>query len=177
MNSDIMTPVDWAKRPVMEKYADFSGRAPRSELWWYFLGLLIVVIVARIIDSILGLDHMIISAYGPLSVLVWLATLVPSLAVGVRRLHDTNRSGWWILLPMVPFCIGLVVGGSALLGAATAGSAAGMMAGAGIAIVFMAVGDIAAIVLLVFYVLPSTPGENRYGANPFGEQAGTIPAE
>src|SRR4051794_11766381 len=98
MNSNSMTPVDWAKRPL-QKYADFTGRAPRAEYWWYFLGIVISAIVLSIVESILGLGKLVFGIYGPLTALLWLGTIVPSIAAGVRRLHDTNRSGWWMLLP------------------------------------------------------------------------------
>lgn len=167
-----MTPVDWAKRPILEKYADFSGRAPRAEYWWFFLALVIAYIVVSIIESIVGLKGMILGLYGPLTLLLWLATIVPSIAVAVRRLHDTNRSGWWILLPAIPYGLAIVLGGAAMAGAA-AGSSAGMMAGAGIAGIFLLIGGICAIVLLVFMVLPGTPGDNRYGPNPYGDGGGS----
>jgi uncharacterized membrane protein YhaH (DUF805 family) len=168
--SAAMTPVDWAKRPI-EKYADFTGRAPRAEYWWYVLAIVILFIVARIIDSILGLSHMIFYVYGPVACLVWLATIVPSLAVGVRRLHDTSRSGWWILLPIVPYVLAMVIGGPAMM-------AGGLGAGLGLAALLMFVGFICGILLLVFMVMPSQPGDNRYGPNPYGEGgSGPVPAE
>jgi uncharacterized membrane protein YhaH (DUF805 family) len=160
MNSN-MTPVDWAKRPL-QKYADFSGRAPRAEYWWFFLATIIAYILATIIDSILGLNHMVMGVYGPIAVLLWLAVLVPSLAVGVRRLHDTDRSGWWLLAPIIPYALGFVLGGGAMM------AGGGNMAGFGIAAVFLLIGFVAAIVLLVFYCLAGTPGDNRYGPNPYG---------
>jgi uncharacterized membrane protein YhaH (DUF805 family) len=172
MDSSSMTPVDWAKRPVLEKYADFNGRAPRAEYWWFFLAVVIAMIVVGIIESILGLKGMVLGLYGPLTLLLWLAVIVPNIAVGVRRLHDTNRSGWWILLPLIPYALGMVLGGAAVMSAA-AGSSAGMMAGAGIAGIFFLIGAVCAIVLLVFMVLPGTPGDNRYGPNPYGEGGGT----
>ena len=171
-----MTPVDWAKRPI-QKYADFTGRATRPEFWWYFLGIVIAFIVVGIVESILGINHMIFFAYGPLRVLLWLATIVPSVAVGVRRLHDTNRSGWWVALPIVPYCLAIVLGGAAMMGGAAMGSGVGMMAGAGIAGIFMFIGAICGIVLLVFYCFPGTPGDNRYGPDPSGAAGTVIPAE
>ncbi|HEY6047544.1 MAG TPA: DUF805 domain-containing protein [Sphingomicrobium sp.] len=170
-----MTPVDWAKRPILEKYADFTGRASRPELWWYVLAVVVAFILVRIIESILGIGHMIFYSYGPLTILLWLATIVPSIAVGVRRLHDTNRSGWWILLPIVPYCLALVLGGAAMMGGAAAGGGVGMMAGAGIAGIFMLLAFAADILIIVFYCLPGTPGDNKYGPPPLG--AGTVPAE
>lgn len=172
-----LTPVDWAKRPVVEKYADFSGRAPRAEYWWFVLAMIVAFIVVGIVESILGIHHMIAYSYGPLSALLWLATIVPSLAVGVRRLHDTSRSGWWILLPIVPYVLGMVLGGAAMLGGAAAGSGVGMMAGAGIAGLFMLIAMICALVLLYFMVQPSVPGDNAYGPNPYGDRGPAVAAE
>src|SRR5687767_10028089 len=117
-----MTPIDWAKRPI-QKYADFSGRAPRAEYWWFVLAVLVASIVISIVESILGINRMIAGVYGPITSLLMLGILVPSIAVGVRRLHDTNRSGWWILLPIVPYCLAFALGGAAMM---TGGGAAGM---------------------------------------------------
>jgi uncharacterized membrane protein YhaH (DUF805 family) len=161
MNSN-MSPVDWAKRPL-QKYADFSGRAPRAEYWWYVLALIVAYIVLSVVESILGINRMIAGAYGPLTALLWLGTLVPSIAAGVRRLHDTNRSGWWILLPVVPYCLAFALGGAAMM-------TGGLGAGLGTAGIFLLIGFVCAIVLLVFYCLPGTPGDNRYGPNPYGSQ-------
>jgi|SRR5579884_2146654 uncharacterized membrane protein YhaH (DUF805 family) len=172
-----LTPVDWAKRPILEKYADFTGRAPRAEYWWFFLALVVAYIVLSIVESILGLHHMIFYSYGPLTALLWLATIVPSIAVGVRRLHDTNRSGWLVLLPIVPYAVAIVLGGAAMMGGMASGSAVGMTAGLGLAGIFMFIGFICAIVLLVFMVLPGTPGDNRYGPNPLGDAGPAIAAE
>ena len=170
-----LSPIDWAKRPI-EKYADFTGRAPRAEFWWYFLAVIIASIVARIIDNILGMSLM--GPYGPLSLILMLGLLVPNIAVGVRRLHDTDRSGWWILLPVVPYCLAFVLGGAAMMGGAATGSAMGMGAGMGIAAIFLLIGAACALLLLVFYCLPGTPGDNRYGPNPYGSGGGsTVAAE
>src|SRR4051794_12279523 len=98
-----MSPIDWAKRPL-QKYADFTGRAPRAEYWWFTLAVVIMFVVLSIIESIAGLNKMVLGVYGPLTVLLWLGVLVPSFSVGVRRLHDTNRSGWWLLL-VVPYAM------------------------------------------------------------------------
>jgi uncharacterized membrane protein YhaH (DUF805 family) len=169
--------MEWAKRPI-EKYADFTGRASRAEYWWYCLAILIAYIIVGIVESILGIHRMIFYSYGPLSALLWLATIVPSLAVGVRRLHDTNRPGWWVLLPIVPYFLGIVLGGAVLVaGAATGGGGIGMMAGAGIAGIFMLIGFVCVLVLLYFMVQSSAPGDNQYGPNPFGDIGPAIAAE
>ena len=163
MNSN-MTPVDWEKRPL-QKYADFTGRAPRAEYWWYALAIVVASIVLGIVEGILGIHNMIFYSYGPLTALLFLGTIVPSIAVAVRRLHDTGRPGWWVLLPIVPYALAIVLGGPAIM-------AGGLAAGLGIAALFLFVGFICALVLLVFMVLPSAPGDNRYGPNPYGEGAG-----
>lgn len=168
MSSNSMTPVDWAKRPILEKYADFNGRAPRAEYWWYALGLIIVAVVLSIVENILGLKGMILGLYGPMTGLFWIATIVPGLAVGTRRLHDTNRSGLWLLL-MVPYLITLVIAMRAMTsGDFAAIGTAGLLSLLGLAL---------CLVLLVFMVLPSSPGQNRYGPNPYGESAGAVAAE
>lgn len=96
----MMTPIDWAKRPL-ERYSDFSGRSSRPEYWWYVLAYCIAYLVVSVIESIVGLNGMI-GPYGPVTVLLSLACLVPGVAVTIRRLHDTDRSGWWALLGIVP---------------------------------------------------------------------------
>ena len=170
MNPNSMTPVDWAKRPL-QKYADFTGRASRAEYWWYVLGIIIAAIVLSIIESILGLGKIVLGVYGPLTALLWLATIVPGIAVGVRRLHDTNRSGWWMLL-MTPYLLVMIFTAMALRGGA------GGLAALGTAGLIGLVGLVCAVVLLVFMVLPGTPGENCYGLNPSGEGDGaTVAAE
>ena len=161
MNSN-MSPIDWAKRPI-QKYADFSGRAPRAEYWWFVLAMVIVFVALSIVESIVGLNKMILGVYGPLTVLLWLAVLVPSLSVGVRRLHDTDRSGWWLLL-MVPYGVAVVL----MLRSMWAAAAAGTMPGFGAAGILMLIGFACLITLLVFYCLAGTPGDNRYGPNPYG---------
>jgi uncharacterized membrane protein YhaH (DUF805 family) len=111
---------DAVRTCLTQKYVDFSGRARRSEYWWFALFNFIVGIVANVIDRVIG--HTI------LGVVVSLALLLPGLSVGVRRLHDTGRSGWWLLIGLIP-----LVGG---------------------------------IVLLVFFVGDSNPGDNQHGPSP-----------
>jgi len=77
------------------KYANFNGRAKRSEYWWFALFIFLVSLGLGIVSDIV-------------SALFSLATLLPSLAVGARRLHDTKRSGWWQLLWLLPV-IGWIV--------------------------------------------------------------------
>lgn len=124
---------------VLKKYATFSGRARRTEFWVFVLINAIISIILSIIDGLIGMDakrSVGTMTYnfsgGLLSGIYGLAVLLPSIAVQVRRLHDTNRSGWWILIDLVPL--------------------------------------VGWIILLVFNVLPGTPGPNRYGPDPKGEE-------
>ena len=89
-------PIVDAVKACLTKYADFNGRATRTEYWWFFLAVLLGSAVAALIT---------LKIYALFS----LATLLPMIAVGARRLHDTNRSGWWQLLALVPFGVILVI--------------------------------------------------------------------
>jgi uncharacterized membrane protein YhaH (DUF805 family) len=99
--------MDWMLMPL-RRYAEFSGRSQRKEYWMFFLFQMIVYIVLSIIEGAVGLTGMIGGAYGPLTALFALAILIPGIAVGIRRLHDTDRSGWWLLIAFVPL-IGAIV--------------------------------------------------------------------
>jgi uncharacterized membrane protein YhaH (DUF805 family) len=112
---------------ALRKYAVFSGRARRREYWIFTLISVVVNIVVSIVDMAIG-TYDEDSGFGLLSGIYTLAVFIPSLAVTVRRLHDTDRSGWWMLISFAP-CVG-------------------------------------GIVLLVFLLSDSTPGENRYGPSP-----------
>jgi uncharacterized membrane protein YhaH (DUF805 family) len=92
--------MDWMLMPL-RRYAEFSGRSRRKEFWMFFLFQMIVAVVLGIIEGMLGLTGMVAGAYGPLTLLFWLAVLVPGIAVAIRRMHDQDRSGWWILVPIV----------------------------------------------------------------------------
>lgn len=116
---------------VLSKYITFDGRARRSEYWYWFLAIVLVEIVV-------GIFYLMSSTLGILLYVVFgLAIILPSIAVAIRRLHDTNRTGWWILLTLIPF------GG---------------------------------LVLLVFYVLEGTPGDNQYGPSPKAVQGPPLSA-
>ena len=112
---------------VLKNYAGFSGRARRKEYWMFVLFHIIFLIVAMLIDRILGTTFGEMG-YGLIYTIYSLAVLIPALAVAVRRLHDTGKTGWWVLIGLVP-----IVG---------------------------------FIVLLIFMVMDSESGENKYGANP-----------
>ena len=80
---------------VLKKYAVFDGRAHRTEFWLFFLFSFIISLFLGVIVGLVGSLWFITTLYA-------LAVLIPGLAVSVRRLHDTNRSGWWILTGLVP---------------------------------------------------------------------------
>ena len=101
-----LSPIDWAKRPL-QKYADFSGRAPRAEYWWFYLLTMIAFVVAIFLDGMIGSDFGG-TGYGMITAIAGLALIIPSIAVGIRRLHDTDRSGWWLLIALVPL-VGAIV--------------------------------------------------------------------
>jgi uncharacterized membrane protein YhaH (DUF805 family) len=84
-----------AVRTCLTNYATFQGRAVRSEYWYFILFIFIVEIVTYLIDfTIIG--------YPVLYTIAMIGLILPSLAAGVRRLHDTDRSGWWLLISFVP---------------------------------------------------------------------------
>jgi uncharacterized membrane protein YhaH (DUF805 family) len=110
-----------AVRSGFDHYVKFDGRASRPAFWWWFLFGVLVGIGASIIDAIIG-------SFGVVSGLAALALLLPNLSVAIRRLHDTDHTGWWVLIGLIPI--------------------------------------IGFIVLLIFYLRQSDPGENQYGPPP-----------
>ena len=100
--------MEWATLPL-KRYAEFTGRSRRKEYWMFTLLAIGIYIVASILDRIAGMNGMIAGRYGPITVLVALGLLVPSLAVSIRRLHDSDRSGWWLLLGLVPMVGEIIV--------------------------------------------------------------------
>ncbi len=86
---------------VIQKYAVFDGRARRKEYWMFFLFNIIIAIVLSIIEGSVG-------SPGILSTLYSLAVLLPSIGVSIRRLHDTGRTGWWLLIGLIPL-LGLII--------------------------------------------------------------------
>ena len=94
-------------KTCFNKYAVFSGRASRSEFWWFELFLLIGAIVTVVIDvMMLGYTA---EDYGPINVIFSVVTFLPAIAVGARRLHDINRSGWWQLIALTVIGIILLI--------------------------------------------------------------------
>ena len=92
---------------VLKKYAVFDGRAQRAEYWYFALFSIIISIVLVIVDGATGSFNEE-TGFGLLSGIYTLAILIPTIAVGIRRLHDTNRSGWWILIGLIPI-IGFII--------------------------------------------------------------------
>jgi len=92
---------------VLKKYTVFTGRAERQEFWYFILFNIIVTIVLTALDGVTG-TYSTQTGMGLLSGIYTLAVFLPSLAVSIRRLHDTNRSGWWILLSFIPL-LGAIV--------------------------------------------------------------------
>lgn len=90
-----------AVRTCFSKYATFGGRAARSEYWFFTLFTFLVGVVLAFIDQALDVEEVLSGIFG-------LAILVPSVAVAVRRLHDTDRTGWWYLLILAPV-VGVIV--------------------------------------------------------------------
>ena len=121
-----------AVKSFWSHYSKFKGRSRRSEYWWIQLFLVLTNLAVAAIDLALmdcDVDRFIANGGGGIVGLIWiLVTIVPALAVLVRRLHDTGKTGWWALIGFVP-----LIGG---------------------------------IVLLVFTVLDSDAGENKFGVSP-----------
>lgn len=189
-----MTNVPLIFQPLV-KYVEFNGRSRRSEFWLWVLFRFLVdsaigVIAIFMIGSSLHLakdnPEQFMAQYMtvmPLFQLVGLALFLPTLAVGVRRLHDTNRSGWWIIMPMVVTFVGfivffIVVGTSIFQMAGANGAGKSMSEAQSLQAVMGFFGSlflcvllpalISYIVMLVFYVTDGTPGPNRFGQDPKG---------
>lgn len=93
--------VGYWKRVVLERYAQFDGRSARPEFWWYVLAGVIINVVLNLLST--ASDIFTILAY-----IYALAVLIPGIAVAIRRLHDTGKSGWFLLLGLIP-CIGAII--------------------------------------------------------------------
>ncbi|WP_160120733.1 DUF805 domain-containing protein [Rhodovarius lipocyclicus] len=136
-----------AIKTCLNKYVSFAGRARRAEYWYFMLFNLILTAVAGVLDQMVGME------LSPFSTIVSLVLFLPMLAVSVRRLHDLDKSGWWLLAPM----LGLVV----MIPAYTSLEAA---------IVLLWLGGLIAfgtgVLLLVWFLSRGTMGANRFGADP-----------
>jgi uncharacterized membrane protein YhaH (DUF805 family) len=92
-----------AVRSGLNNYATFAGRARRSEFWWFWLFNILAQAVAGLLDTMIFWD------IRPIGGLVGLVLLLPNLAMGARRLHDTDHSGWWLLLAFLPVIGSLIL--------------------------------------------------------------------
>ncbi len=102
-----------AARSVLSQFATFTGRASRSDYWWWVLAYVLALFAIGLVDTFviapsLGFNITDENAGQPLSMLFVLAMFLPNLAVSVRRLHDLNKSGWWLLLGLLPV-VGVLV--------------------------------------------------------------------
>jgi uncharacterized membrane protein YhaH (DUF805 family) len=142
---------------AFKKYATFSGRSRRQEYWMFFLFNIIISVVLALLDQLLGLKLTSegINNTGVLGVIYSLATFVPGLSIAVRRLHDTNRSGWFLLLPIAPYIL-------VILGLILRGFGSILIIIGGLAVLGLA------ILLIVWLATEGTSGENQYGSDPKG---------
>jgi uncharacterized membrane protein YhaH (DUF805 family) len=92
----------------MQNYFVVDGRARRKEYWMFFLFAIIFAVVAGVADVFMGTFDAE-SGWGVLGAVYSLGILIPSITVGVRRLHDTDRSGWWMLIGLIPLIGGIVL--------------------------------------------------------------------
>jgi uncharacterized membrane protein YhaH (DUF805 family) len=93
---------------VLKKYAVFSGRAQRKEYWYFCLFNLIIGLIFTGLDSLTG-TFSAEAGMGILGFIYSLAIMIPGLAVTVRRLHDTDRTGWWLFITLIPIIGGIVL--------------------------------------------------------------------
>jgi uncharacterized membrane protein YhaH (DUF805 family) len=92
-----------AVKSCFNRYVDFQGRSPRSEYWWFQLFIFLIIIVLMLIAGATG------GVGGILLIIFYLAIILPSLAVTIRRFHDQDKSGWFILLGLIPAVGGLIL--------------------------------------------------------------------
>lgn len=153
-----------AVRSSLSKFAVFQGRARRSEYWFFYLFTLLVTMGFNILvafDAFTGIPMFTI-----LGGLAGLALLLPTISVTVRRLHDTGRSGWhiiwWAVLPWVLVLVAMIAAGigTAATGFEPMAALFAFLSVVGLALLLPLVGG---IVLFVFMVLDSKPGDNKYG--------------
>ena len=149
-----------AIKTCFRKYASFRGRAGRAEYWWFFLFTIIALPLLAIALPLL--------AAIPYAGFISLALLPPFLAATARRLHDANRTGWWLLLLAggpAGIILGIYVGG--IIGAALGGGLAAVITGALLGLMAGGfLGVIAGFLVLPFLIKPGDPGPNRYGPDP-----------
>lgn len=140
---------------AFRRFFDFRGRSTRPQYWFFILFQMIALVVATIVDALIR------PGLGLFYILVSLAHFIPSLSVLVRRPHDTDRSGWWILAPLAPFVL------AALLILVFPPSASGGFSPVHWLVGLASLGGLGlTIALLVFCCQRGTIGPNRFGADP-----------
>ncbi|RSX50917.1 DUF805 domain-containing protein [Bifidobacterium callimiconis] len=145
-----------------KKYAVFHGRASRSEYWWWFLFSAIIGAVFSLLSSATDGSTIIEGLEG-----IWnLAVLVPGVALAIRRMHDANRSGWWVLLPygliVLAIIVMLIGGGAGILAATGNGGVGGGVSSIGLIIVGFLLLIAGGITSIVLYIAPSDPQGARF---------------
>jgi uncharacterized membrane protein YhaH (DUF805 family) len=140
--------MQWIVIPL-KRYADFSGRASRMEFWVFLLFATLLTMAARYLDGLDGTRNPVSLGMGTAELAVSIAVLLPTVAVGVRRLHDSGRSGWWIMLIYLPWLATFAANGNERLTIAAAGA--------------LLVGGLAWVALML---LPGEATENRFGPPP-----------
>ena len=166
----------WMFLPL-KRYAEFSGRSRRTEYWMFVLFQILLAVAFWVLLAVVGGgalmsggDPTALAAAGGAAMILFavyglisLALIIPGIAVGVRRLHDTERSGWWILAPLVGYVI-MVIGGLMAASNPNDPGVGGILAMVGMLLVI-----VLGLVLLVFTLLEGTRGPNKYGPDPKGE--------
>ncbi|MGQ0660358.1 DUF805 domain-containing protein [Sphingosinicella sp.] len=176
--------MEWMFMPL-KRYAEFSGRSRRMEFWMWMLFQILLGVAFLV--GIIGLagsaiiagdtEQALAGGVGVIGIfLLWLLVLlaffIPNLAVTVRRLHDTDRSGWWIMLYWGPYLASIFLTPAMVGAAANDGNLEALM---GVSLLFSGVQLIGGLVLLVFLFLDGTPGPNRFGPDPKGRaDAGNV---
>ena len=169
--------MEWMLLPL-KRYAEFSGRSRRKEYWLFSLGVGLLYLILFTVALVIGLGAAglgstgrdnaagMVGLFASLGIfaviigIVWLALLLPSIAVTVRRLHDSDRSGLWLLGYILPYLIGSFLAG---MGTGANSTTLSLLGG-----LITLSGAVMGIVIFVFLVLPGTVGPNRYGSDPLG---------
>ena len=165
--------INWYKKVVFENYTNFSGRARRSEYWYFALMNLIIAIITAIIDKSLGLKFGTNTIYS-------LAVFIPGLAVAVRRLHDIGKSGKLLLLFYVIIIVLAIVMVFSGISVFMSGVSPSSMSSLGIGFFIPLLLIVAiAIWMLVLFFTNGDSGPNKYGADPKsnGEEINEIGTE
>jgi uncharacterized membrane protein YhaH (DUF805 family) len=174
METRNLSPIGWAVRPF-KRYAEFSGRSSRAEFWWFTLFvmmayLLIVFGFGMFAGVSAKLSPTGMGSFGASAImfafvgLFWLALIVPSIAVQMRRLHDINRSGWWLGAFWLLYLVYL---GVTLRSLIQPGTAAGIGSVAAMGVVALAF-FVYSLVLLVFFCQQGTKGPTASATIPMG---------